>query len=59
VPILVISATDYDGRIGSGMGSRFQAGLLAEIGVEYTVHENENSFENSFVGHIQGESFNG
>jgi len=31
VPILVISATDYDGRIGSGMGSRFQTELLAEF----------------------------
>jgi hypothetical protein len=31
VPILVISATDYVGRIGSGMGSRFQTELLAEF----------------------------
>ena len=31
MPILVISATDYDGRIGSGIGSRFQTELLAEF----------------------------
>lgn len=31
MPILVISATDYDGRIGYGMGSRFQKELLVEF----------------------------
>ncbi len=31
MPILIISAADCDVRIGSGMGSRFQAELLAEF----------------------------
>ena len=58
MPIIVISATDYDGLIGSGMGSRFQTELLAEFVYDMKFRK-KNINENSFVGQIHRESSNG